>query len=77
MQQCSKAQKSVLKEDNNNKTNLPRVLILVVRILFVLLIAIDIPVQRSFAHHILEEIQVEGRPMRLSVNDGLCMIKLI
>jgi hypothetical protein len=77
MQQCSKAQKSVLKEDNNNKTNLPRVLILVVRILFVLLIAIDIPVQRSFAHHILEEIQVEGRPMRLPVNDGLCMIKLL
>lgn len=68
---------SALKEDNNNnnnKTNLPRILTLVVGMSFVLLIAIDIPVQRSFAHHILEEIQVQGRPMRLSVNDGLLFV---
>jgi YVTN family beta-propeller protein len=43
-------------------------------ILFVLLIAIEIPIQNSFAHHILQEIQVQGRPMRLSVNDGLLFV---
>jgi hypothetical protein len=43
-------------------------------ILSVLLIAIEIPIQNSFAHHILQEIQVQGRPMRLSVNDGLLFV---
>jgi YVTN family beta-propeller protein len=66
--------KSVSNEYKNNKINSPRILILAVGILFVLLIFVDIPVRDSYAHHILEEIQVQGRPMRLSVNDGLLFV---
>jgi YVTN family beta-propeller protein len=57
----------------SNKTNFYQTLILS-GVLFVILIATEIPIQNAFAHHILQEIQVQGRPMRLSVNDGLLFV---